>query len=155
MSRRGDFLRVRPIFFGQAATRQVLQSRKSAQCLFSIQHLMASRGLPPAFGQRRPTLLNQEKRDAPALALIRFQDRQAPIPVQSAFPGSRPPSTGSSAPLLCGVWFWTACAMRFHAGQANSYDQAAIRRSAKTTMRNKTIAIDEDSTIAAYRRSVW
>ena len=30
-----------------------------------IQHLLASRGLAPAFDQRRPTLLNHEKRDAP------------------------------------------------------------------------------------------
>ena len=48
--------RVRPIFFGQAATRQILQSRKSARCLFSIQHSMASRGLAPDFAQRRPAL---------------------------------------------------------------------------------------------------
>ena len=47
-----------------------LQSRKSARCLFSMQHLMASRGLAPAFGQRRPTLLNQEKWDAPRFLQI-------------------------------------------------------------------------------------
>ena len=56
-----------PIFFGQAATRQILQSRKSGQCLFSIQHLKASRGLAPAFGQRPLTLHSREKWDAPAL----------------------------------------------------------------------------------------
>ena len=41
------------IFLGQAAaTRQALQSRKSAQRLFSRQHLTASRALAPAFDQR-------------------------------------------------------------------------------------------------------
>lgn len=44
----------------------ILQSRKSAQCLFSIQQLMASGELVPAFGQRRPTLLNQKNGMHPA-----------------------------------------------------------------------------------------
>ena len=40
------------IFLGQAAAaRQALQSRKSAQRLFSRQHLTASRALAPAFDQ--------------------------------------------------------------------------------------------------------
>ena len=56
---------MRPILFGQAATRQILQSRRSAQCLFALKRLMASRGQLPAFGQRRLTLFNQEIWDAP------------------------------------------------------------------------------------------
>ena len=43
------------IFLGQAAaTRQALQSRKSARRLFSRQHLTANRALAPALDQRHP-----------------------------------------------------------------------------------------------------
>ena len=40
--------------------------------LFSIQHSMASRGLAPAFSQRRPSILNQEKWDAPCKIRVIF-----------------------------------------------------------------------------------
>ena len=51
---------VRLMILGQAAAAlQVLQSRKSGQRLFFIQHLMASRVLAPDFDQRHPARLNR------------------------------------------------------------------------------------------------
>ena len=57
---RSDTKYISPIFLVQvAATRRSLQSRKSAQRLFSMQHLTASRALAPAFDQRHPARLKR------------------------------------------------------------------------------------------------